>query len=90
MMSNLTEEQLLAFVEKKGNQRKKAVFDFTKLQTSEAKLSGDMVNKIEKSVPAAVENFDLLEKKAIERKKRVAEIDSLIKEVDVEMAKRIV
>jgi hypothetical protein len=53
MMSNLTEAQLLAFVEKKGNQRKRAVFDFTKLQTSEAKNSGDMVNKLENSVIAA-------------------------------------
>lgn len=87
-MSNLSEAQLLAFIEKKGNQRKKKVFDFTKMQTSESKFSGDMVNKIERSVPLAIENFDFSEWRTIERKKRVGEIDNLIKEVDVEMAKR--
>ena len=68
MLSNLSQAQLLEFVENKGNQRKRAVFDFTKLQTQEAKLSGDMVNRIEKCVPEAAGNIALSEKAAVQRK----------------------
>lgn len=88
MLSNLSQSQLLEFVENKGNQRKRAVFDFTKLQTQEAKLSGDMVNRIEKCVPEAAGNIALSEKAAAQRKQKEADIDRQIKEVDVEMAER--
>ena len=47
-----------------------------------------MVNKVEKSVPAAIENISLSEKAAIQRKKREAEIDGFIKQVDVDVAER--
>jgi hypothetical protein len=68
MLSNLSQAQLFEFVENKGNQRKRAVLDFTKLQTQEAKLSGDMVNRIEKFVPEAAGNIALSEKAAVQRK----------------------